>query len=171
MIALMAMTAIVNCPDTRFRTAKLMRPTFAARIGICKPESAKEFRRLFGWSIDYDWNGFAEERAEIADFISENNLAPQLLMVSGDAHMVALDDGTNSDYSSNGGAAFPVLHAAALDRPGSMKGGPYSHGAFLGGGQFGHLEVLDDGDRLEVVVTGRNWRNEVLVRFDKVIAS
>ena len=118
-----------------------------------------------------DWNGFADERAEIANFIAENGLASKLCMVSGDAHMVALDDGTNSDYSDDGGAGFLVLHAAALDRPGSVKGGPYSHGAFPGGGQFGHLEVLHDGDRLEVVLTGRNWRNEVLVRFDKVLSS
>ena len=118
-----------------------------------------------------DWNGFAAERAEIAEFIAANDLASQLCMISGDAHMVALDDGTNSDYSRTGGAGFPVLHAAALDRPGSMKGGPYSHGAFPGGGQFGHLEVLDDGERLEAVLTGRNWRNEVLVRLDRIIAT
>ena len=63
-----------------------------------------------------------------------------------------------------------MLHAAALDRPGSMKGGPYSHGAFPGGGRLGHLEVIDDGQRLEVVLTGHNWRNEVLVRPDRIIA-
>ena len=117
-----------------------------------------------------DWNGFADERAEIANFIADNDLADRLCMVSGDAHMVALDDGANSDYSTARRAGFPVLHAASLDRPGSIKGGPYSHGAFPGGGQFGHLDVIDDGQRLDVVMTGRNWRNEVLVRFEKAIA-
>lgn len=117
-----------------------------------------------------DWNGFREERSEIADFIAANNLASQLCMVSGDAHMVAIDDGTNSDFSTSGGAGFPVLHAAALDRPGSVKGGPYSHGAFPGGGQFGLISVLDDGERLEAVLSGRNWRNETLVSFERVIA-
>ena len=115
-----------------------------------------------------DWNGFSEERAEIADFIAEHGLAERFCMVSGDAHMVALDDGTNSDYSSTGGARFPILHAAALDRPGTVKGGPYSHGAFPGGGQFGLLTVDDQGDRVRVTMTGRTWRNEILVehRFD-----
>ena len=84
-------------------------------------------------------------------------------MISGDAHMVALDDGSNSDYSASGRAAFPVLHAAALDRPGSEKGGPYSHGAFPGGGQFGHLAIDDDGQRMHATLTGRDWRNRILV--------
>ncbi len=84
-------------------------------------------------------------------------------MVSGDAHMVALDDGTNSDYSSSRSGGFPVLHAAALDRPGSLKGGPYSEGAFAGGGQFGHIQVDDDGDVLTLTMTGRDWRNQILV--------
>lgn len=110
-----------------------------------------------------DWNGFAEERREIADFIAANDLAPTLCMISGDAHMVALDDGSNSDYSGTGRASFPILHAAALDRPGSRKGGPYSHGAFPGGGQFGHLAVDDDGTRLHATLTGRDWRNRILV--------
>ena len=116
-----------------------------------------------------DWNGFPDERAEIAEFIAANDLASGMCMVSGDAHMVALDDGTNSDYSTSGGAGFPVLHAAALDRPGSRKGGPYSHGAFPGGGQFGHLAVQDDGERLRLVLSGHNWRNEELTRYEWVV--
>ena len=36
-----------------------------------------------------------------------------LCMVSGVAHMVAIDDGTNSAYAADGGGGFPVLHAAA----------------------------------------------------------
>jgi phosphodiesterase/alkaline phosphatase D-like protein len=110
-----------------------------------------------------DWAGFVDERAEIAEFIAANDIAQKLLMVSGDAHMVALDDGSNSDYSTSGGGGFPVLHAAALDRPGSAKGGPYSNGAFPGGGQFGHIAVEDDGARLTLTLTGRDWRNRTLV--------
>ena len=110
-----------------------------------------------------DWAGYPEERAEIAEFIAANGLASTLCMISGDAHMVALDDGTNSDYSASGTGAFPILHAAALDRPGSLKGGPYSHGAFPGGGQFGHLAIDDDGDRIRATLTGRDWRDRILV--------
>lgn len=110
-----------------------------------------------------DWNGYPEEREEIAEFIAGNGLASTLCMISGDAHMVALDDGTNSDYSRSGNGAFPILHAAALDRPGSLKGGPYSHGAFPGGGQFGHLAIDDDGERIRATLTGRDWRDRILV--------
>jgi phosphodiesterase/alkaline phosphatase D-like protein len=103
------------------------------------------------------WGGYGHERRLIADFIAENEI-DGLLMLAGDAHMVAIDDGTNSDYSTGGsGAGFPVLQAAALDRPGSAKGGPYSNGSFPGGGRFGVVEVQDDGDSLTVTLKGTTW--------------
>jgi hypothetical protein len=85
-------------------------------------------------------------------------------MLSGDAHMLAIDDGTNSDYASNGGAGFPVMHAAALDRPGAVKGGPYSEGAYPGAGQFGLVMVDDAGDTIAVTLSGRDWRGREIVR-------
>jgi PhoD-like phosphatase len=110
-----------------------------------------------------DWGGYAEERRLIADTIAEAG-THNLVMLSGDAHMVALDDGTNSDYSRAGGAGFPVLHAAALDRPGEVKGGPYSGGTFPGAGQFGTLAVHDHGgDRITVDLAGRDWAGRTLV--------
>jgi hypothetical protein len=112
-----------------------------------------------------DWGGYAGERRRIADAIAETG-TDNLVMLSGDAHMVALDDGTNSDYSSDGdgGGGFPVLHAAALDRPGAVKGGPYSDGTYPGGGQFGVLSVRDDGGAdITVDLEGRDWTGAVLV--------
>ncbi|MGI9657322.1 MAG: alkaline phosphatase D family protein, partial [Gaiellaceae bacterium] len=110
-----------------------------------------------------NWSGFAEERAELSNFIADNAIEG-IVMVSGDAHMVAIDDGSNSDYSTNGGAAFPVFHAAALDRRGSLKGGPYSEGAFPGSGQFGLFSVEDDGgSRVVVSLRGLNWKGEEIV--------
>ncbi|MEN9504727.1 MAG: hypothetical protein RI958_653, partial [Actinomycetota bacterium] len=44
------------------------------------------------------WSGYADERREIADALVTAEV-DNLVMVSGDAHMVALDDGTNTDYS------------------------------------------------------------------------
>jgi phosphodiesterase/alkaline phosphatase D-like protein len=112
-----------------------------------------------------DWGGYPEERRRIADAVAEAG-THNLVMLSGDAHMVALDDGTNSDYSTSGGAGFPVLHAAALDRPGRVKGGPYSHGAFPGAGQYGVLTVRDDGGpRVTVGLAGRDWTGRTLVRL------
>lgn len=111
----------------------------------------------------HDWGDYADERRRIADAIAEAGTR-NLVMLSGDAHMVAIDDGTNSDYSTDGGGGFPVLHAAALDRPGRVKGGPYSHGAFPGAGQFGVLSVDDDGEnRITVDLAGRDWTGRTLV--------
>ena len=107
------------------------------------------------------WQGFAAERAEIADMVAELEV-DNLFMVSGDAHMLAWDDGTHTDYSESGTAAFPLLQAAALDRKASVKGGPYSGPVIGGGGQFGLVEVRDDGETVTVTAEGRNYRDEVL---------
>jgi phosphodiesterase/alkaline phosphatase D-like protein len=95
-----------------------------------------------GTTGDDGWYVYTYERSEIGDFIADHAIQG-LFMVSGDAHMIAIDDGTNSDYSTSGGGGFPVLQAAALDQGGSIKGGPYSQGAFPGGGQFGLMTVHD----------------------------
>lgn len=112
-----------------------------------------------------DWGGYADERRQIADTLAEAGVE-NLVMVSGDAHMVAADDGTNTDYSTSGGGGFPLLHAAAMDSPGTLKGGPYSEGAFPGAGQFGTVTVTDTGgDTVDVELAGRTWRDEVLVSY------
>ena len=109
------------------------------------------------------WSGVPEERRVIADAIADHEIH-NLVMLSGDAHMVAIDDGTYSDYSASGTGGFPVLAAAALDRPGSVKGGPYSDGMFPGGGQFGVLDVVDDGgDTITIGMSGRTWAGVTLV--------
>ena len=109
-----------------------------------------------------DWGGFATERTEIADFIAENEIE-NLLLLAGDAHMLAIDDGSNADYSRRGGAGFAVFQAAALDRPGSIKGGPYSEGTFPGAGQYGLVTFSDDGNSITVDLRGRNWQGEDIV--------
>ena len=122
-------------------------------------------------SLDGDgWAAYSTERRELADFIADNDI-DSLMMLSGDAHMVAIDDGSNTDYSTSGGAGFPLLHAAALDRPGKVKGGPYSEGVVAGGGQFGVIEIDDNGADVQVRLTGRNWRNEVLLSYQFSVPS
>lgn len=108
------------------------------------------------------WGGYADERAEIADFIADNGIR-NLVMVSGDAHMVAIDDGTNTDYSAGGGAGFPLLHVAALDRRGNYKGGPYSVGAIPGAGHFGLIEVTDDGTSISVKLRAMGYTGDELL--------
>ena len=112
-----------------------------------------------------DWGGYADERRVIADVIADNDI-DNLLMISGDAHMVAIDDGTNTDFSTDGDSGFPLLHAAALDRPGSTKGGPYSEGENGGSGQYGVVDIDDTGDSISVSLRAKRYDGEVLMSYD-----
>jgi hypothetical protein len=116
------------------------------------------------------WAGFPDERRRLAELIERSGIE-NLVMLAGDAHMVGLDDGTNSGYGRDGGGGFPVAHGAALDRPGGVKGGPYSHGAFPGAGQFGVLRVDDDGTEVRVELSGRTWTGDVLFQYTQEIPS
>jgi len=111
---------------------------------------------------DHDnWGWYPEERENIANFIKENDIA--ICIVSGDAHMSAIDDGTNSDYASGGGAPIPVFHAGPLDRTPSLKGGPYSHGRSGIRGQYGIMDVLDDGgDQICITWTVKNYEGKIV---------
>jgi hypothetical protein len=54
--------------------------------------------------------------------------------------------------------------ALVVARNGTVKGGPYSDGAFPGAGQFGTLAVADDGGpSIDVELSGRTWSGDVLV--------
>jgi phosphodiesterase/alkaline phosphatase D-like protein len=108
------------------------------------------------------WGSYATERREIADFIKQNQIQG-LCLLSGDAHMLAADDGTNSDFATAGGAPLPVMQAGPLDRPKSLKGGPYSQGTYLpakGEGCYGLVTVDDQGQQIQVAFSGRNHLKE-----------
>ena len=110
------------------------------------------------------WGGYAEEREEIANFLEEHEI-DDIFIMGGDAHMVAMDDGTNSDFSSDGeGVKIPVIQSAPLDQAGSNKGGPYSEGAYPGptvfpphNGQWTRMDVEDEGGE-EVCVRWTGYR-------------
>ena len=80
------------------------------------------------------WAPYCDERREIAKHIDSLDLTQRLIMLSGDAHMLAIDDGRHSNYATDGcgyseiAKGFPVFQAASFDRMGSIKGGPYSPG-------------------------------------------
>jgi hypothetical protein len=117
-----------------------------------------------------NWGGYPAERRHLADVIAGAGIR-NLVMVAGDAHMVAIDDGSHTGYGTTGSGGFPLLQAAALDRPGNVKGGPYSEGAYPGAGQFGTVSVSDDGGpTVDVELAGRNWRGEILVSYRTTIA-
>lgn len=118
------------------------------------------------------WGDYATERRELSDFIVASGI-DNLVMLSGDAHMLAADDGSNNTFASDGaGPGFPVFHAAALDRRGSVKGGPYSEGTYPGGGQFGLLTITDTGGaEVSVAFSGRNWEGTELVEYSFTVAA
>jgi hypothetical protein len=95
-------------------------------------------------------------------------------MLSGDAHMLAIDDGTNSNYAGEAGdradgPGFPIMHAAAFDQKGSVKGGPYSGGTIPGGGHFGYMTVTDEGGEVAVRWQGMNALGETLMELSFVV--
>lgn len=114
-----------------------------------------------------NWSAYAEQRKRIATAIGDR--CANLLMVSGDAHMIAIDDGERTGYAGDG-SGFPVLHAAALDRLGSVKGGPFSHGKYPGAGQFGLVTVVDRDHEIDIELSGRNWTGAEVVRHSFTIA-
>jgi alkaline phosphatase D len=120
------------------------------------------------------WARYCDERREIAKHIDSLDLTPRLVMLSGDAHMLALDDGRHSNYATDGctfseiARGFPVFQAAAFDRRGTIKGGPYSPGFPVPGpGHFGLVTVTDEGgDTIRVQLSGRDLRNSELMGLD-----
>jgi hypothetical protein len=87
--------------------------------------------------------------------------------------MVAIDDGTHSNYASDRTSnerAFPVVHAAPLDRYPRIKGGPYSHGVYapkkwfplLKAKQFGLMDLEDDGQRIRIELSCHGSKGEIL---------
>lgn len=111
-------------------------------------------------SNDDRWQGYPAHRAEIADFIKANGITG-VCVLAGDAHMVGIDDGSNSDFATGGGAPLRVFQAGPIANRGSYKGGPYSHGANADSPpdgrlyHFGLVEVQDDVRSITVRWSGR----------------
>lgn len=113
------------------------------------------------------WQAYTTERREICNFLARHSIH-NLCILCGDAHMLAADDGRNSDYSDTQRLRIPVLHGSALDQGGSLKGGPYSHGTHPSEakeGCFGWVEVKDDGQRVKVAFSGRNQDDKAIIQL------
>lgn len=114
------------------------------------------------------WQAYVTERREICNFLARHAIH-NLCILCGDAHMLAADDGRNSDYSDTQRLRIPVLHGSALDQGGSVKGGPYSQGthpAQAKEGCFGWVEVKDDGKRVKVAFSGRDQDDKAILGLD-----
>ncbi len=105
-------------------------------------------------SADPDtWAGYQTERNEIATFIEDNEIT-NIAMLCGDAHILAMDDGSNNRFGDQGKRLFPVFHAGPLDSIPRFRGGPYTQVAPLENGHFGMMEVVDSGNGIDVFWSG-----------------
>ncbi len=103
------------------------------------------------------WAWYATEREELATFVRDQGIRG-LVILHGDMHALAADDGRHSDFARGGGATIPVFAAAPLDQAWSIKGGPYSAGVYApkkGEGCFGLVDVTDLGDAIRARFSGR----------------
>jgi phosphodiesterase/alkaline phosphatase D-like protein len=93
------------------------------------------------------WCAYTTERKEIANYVIANSIR-NLVILAGDAHMVAIDNGTNSP------GGIPLFQAAPIEQRASQKGGPYTTGPIPASGtatvcQYGYTQVTDTGGDLE----------------------
>jgi hypothetical protein len=107
------------------------------------------------------WGAFTGNRATIAEKI-EDFAKGRVVILHADAHMLAIDDGTNTQYDTGTtDPGPPLLCAAPIDSTTSFKTGTYSEG-FVPDPvgpvhqQYATIEVDDQGSHL--VVTMRGWQ-------------
>lgn len=125
------------------------------------------------WATSLSWNAIGypenwgsqpEERVALSDWLRENAIR-DLFIICGDAHMLAIDDGANGDFSTGADSPYhyPIFQAAAINRSGSYKGGTFNQGGYFPNpsdqyGQFGEVVVEDDGP--DVCITFNGWRTD-----------
>lgn len=113
-----------------------------------------------GTSTD-TWDGADAQRTEIANHIVSVGMQNNFCIISADAHMVAADDGTNSE------GGFPVFQSAPLNRSNSTKGGPYTFGPYASSnGQYSIMSITDNGTDIDINVKGYNGSDTQLYTLD-----
>jgi len=102
------------------------------------------------------WPGFATERQEIADMIAASGWAGRMVMLSADAHRLAIDTGAGNSWGG-----WPCAVFAARDATPSSNSGNYDVLEQGGIGQYGTVTVTDLGSVITVNLTG--WQNDTEV--------
>lgn len=142
--------------------------------------AAKDAEQLVIWacsvpwvtsSTDFDdsWQGYQSERRELADFMQANAIT-NLLRVSADLHMAALDDGTNDRFTTDGvGNGHVTVQAAPLYQSNSTGGGTFSSGQFaIHAGQYALFTIADAGGPDVTVTISLRWGTTELSSLTKV---
>jgi len=142
---------------------------------------ANEENKMICWvsSVSYsgtksdNWGGYAPTRRELADFFKENNIK-NMFIICGDAHMLAIDNGTHTDFSStkDNTHLYPILQSAALNNVGSDKGGEFSEGGTFPNppfhSQWSTVEVMDNG-LSEIAIRFICYRMNLFTKKVKII--
>ncbi len=134
---------------------------------------ARDNGLVAAWVTSLTWNsvGYPEnwacqpaERTALNDVLFALGVK-DLFIIAGDAHMLAIDDGANADFSTAQDLRYhyPIFQAAALARWGSYKGGQFNQGGVFPNpsaahGQFGEVVVEDNG--FEVCITFNGWQTD-----------
>jgi phosphodiesterase/alkaline phosphatase D-like protein len=121
-----------------------------------------------------DWGGYHAARLEIVNFIDENSLNDRIVIIAGDMHALAYDNGSSINNFGN----LKVCHAAALDQQARLKGGPYTIGPITedaGTGwvtQYGILEINDNNSEIincvfkGIVVNKNNYTENIAINVN-----
>ncbi len=135
--------------------------------------AAKNNNQLICWVSSYSWYGTLDdnwrlhpaERKELSEFMRDNAIE-NMFIINGDAHMFAIDNGTNGDFTDaqNLPYLYPVMQAAPIENNGSYKGGTYSEGTFyqffIKAAQYGVVDIEDNGSD-SICVTLKGYKKDL----------
>lgn len=144
---------------------------------------AKANHQIVCWvsSVSYsgtrsdNWGAYPQSRTELANFFRDSNIT-NLFIISGDAHMLAIDNGTHADFSDgkNNPHLYPILQSAALNNVGSDKGGEYSEGGTFPNppfsSQWSQIEVIDNGGS-DIYIKFTCYRMDLFTKSVRIITS
>jgi len=117
-----------------------------------------------------NWNGFTTERKTIANFI-QNHQIENLMIISGDAHSVAYNQGLNNCYADEKGEGIFEILAAPLDNNViSRKGGPWTEVYLPEKGQnvYGMVEIEHNANKITVHFKAFDTHNRKVLHATKI---
>lgn len=115
------------------------------------------------------WSGFKSERKKILDFITTNSIKG-VVIISGDEHMGAIDNGSNSGVPEMLVPGPNLAYCSTTNDPGTWSQGTYGDIA-RGGDQdppchgFGVLKVQANPDRIVMRVKNGEGKSKLVLQY------
>ncbi len=106
---------------------------------------------------DDHWGSYRTEQGELVTWLNANVPATRRVhFLSGDGHMLAIDDGSNGD-------GYASWNAAPIAQVSSNKGGLWSHGfSTVANQMYGLVTVTDDGTNITAKYEGRRADDDTI---------